>query len=143
MDDQDRTPIGWVIIERDIEEGSDHQQYLMTRGYLRRELYTCEESAKEVADQFSVEFLLGSIFPEFAYWVGVDGESLTDRTNEELSHLYYALTGKNVDPAAAMDLLNDIWRLSELPVESAQEAMWVLEHFDCWRLFRVEALYLA
>lgn len=143
MDDRDRTPIGWVIIERDIEECSDRQQYLMTRGYLRRKLYTCEESAKEVADQLSVEFLLGDIFPEFAYWVGVDSEHLTNCTNEELAHLYYALTGKNVDPDAALDLLNDIWRLSELPVESAQEAMWVLEHFDCWRLFRVEALYLA
>ncbi len=143
MDDRDRTPIGWVIIERYIEEGSDKQFYLMEAGYVRKDFYTSEQSAKEVADPLSVEFLLSDILPQIGHWLGADNDNLTDRTNEELSHLYYALTGENVDPAAAMDLLKDIWRLSELPVESAQEAMWVLEHFDCWRLFRVEALYLA
>jgi len=143
MNDRDRTPIGWVIVERYIEECSDKQQYLMGCGYLRQGLYTCEASAREVADRLSVEFLLDSIFPEFAYWVGVDSENLTSHTEDELAHLYYALTGKNVDPDAAMGLLNDIWRPNNLPVEAAQEALWVLEHFDCWRLYSVEALYLA
>lgn len=144
MDDQDRTPIGWVIVERYIEEGSDKQFYLMEAGYVRKDFYTSEQSAKEVADQLSVEFLLSDILPQIGHWLEADNDNLSDRTDEELCRLCYALTGINPsNPSEAEDRITNLWRISSLPVEAAQESLWILEHFDCWRLFRVEALYLA
>ena len=138
------TPIGWVIVEHYIEEGSDKQFYLMEAGYTRREFYTSEQSAKEVADQLSVEFLLGSILPEIGHWLGADEENLSSRTDEELCRLCYALTGINPsNPSEAEQRITDLWRISSLPVEAAQESLWILEHFSCWRVFTVRPLYLA
>lgn len=138
------TPIGWVIVERYIEEGSDTQFYLLDAGYLRKELYTSEEVANEVANQLSVGFLLVDILPQIGHWLGADEENLSSRTDEELCRLCYALTGINPsNPSEAERRITDLWRISSLPVEAAQESLWILEHFSCWRVFTVRPLYLA
>ncbi len=138
------TPVGWVIVERYIEEGSDKQFYLMEAGYVRNDFYTSEQSAKEVADQLSVEFLLGNILPQIGHWLGADEENLSSRTDEELCRLCYALTGTNPDtPETASDIISALWIIDHLPIESAQESLWLLEHFSCWRVFKVKALFLA
>lgn len=142
--DESATPIGWVIVERYIEEGSDTQFYLLDAGYLRKELYTSEEVANEVANQLSVGFLLVDILPQIGHWLGADEENLSSRTDEELCRLCYALTGINPsNPSEAERRITDLWRISSLPVEAAQESLWILEHFSCWRVFTVRPLYLA
>jgi hypothetical protein len=139
------TPVGWVIVERYIEEGSDKQFYLMEAGYVRNDFYTSEQSAKEVADQLSVEFLLSDILPQIGHWLGADNDNLSDRTDEELCRLCYALTGANPDtPEIARSTISALWRgVDRLPIEAAQESLWILEHFSCWRVFKVKALFLA
>lgn len=142
--DESATPIGWVIVERYIEEGSDKQFYLLDAGYLRKELYTSEEVANEVANQLSVGFLLVDILPQIGHWLGADEENLSDRTDEDLCRLCYALTGINPDtPEIARSTISALWRVDPLPIEAAQESLWILEHFYCWRVFEVRALFLA
>ena len=102
------------------------------------------EAANEVANQLSVEFLLSDILPQIGHWLGADEENLSVRTDEELCKLCYALTGINPDtPEIAHSTISDLWRVDRLPIEAAQEALWVLEHFYCWRAFSVRALFLA
>lgn len=138
------TPVGWVVVERHIEEGSDKQFYLLDAVYLRKELYTSEKAANEVANQLSVEFLLSDILPQIGHWLGADEETLSDRTDEELCRLCYALTGINPDtPEIARDTISALWKVDPLPIEAAQESLWIFEHFHCWRVFEVKALFLA
>lgn len=139
-----RTPLGWVLFERFIEDGD--YSYIQSHGWVLEDLFLSQEAAQKEADAKNIEFLLEHVLPNLCSWVGYGDEHIEDATDEERCHLSYVLTGTNPDnPVAALASIEQF--ITECPnnklaPEAAQEAGWILEHFPQWVLFHVRPLFL-
>lgn len=139
-----RTPLGWVLFERFIDEGG--YSYIQDYGWVLAGLFLSQEAARKEADVKNIEFLLDHVLPNLHEWVGDGDEHIKNATDEERCHLSYVLTGTNPDnPVAALAAIEQFIAgcpNNKLVPEAAQEAGWILEHFPQWALFRVQPLFL-